>query len=284
MTEKGVAVVEAQLTREQIELVKHTVAIGATDNELALFLYQAKKRGLDPLTRQIYFIKRRQFNPDTDRYDEVGTIQTGIDGFRVIANRTGKLSGIKRGIILDEGNLIGAWAEVYRSDWQQPAREEVSLVEYCQTKKDGSPRGLWATMPETMLKKVAEAAALRMAFPEDLSGIYSHDEMAQADNEAQTTTITSPKPEQAKPSQDAVTAKEQAQKVGEDSPAIDIAWLKESLDKLKWQNVQVVSWLATKDIFKELDLKGRLTEVVARMSKEQVAALVAEIEDRLKMT
>ena len=172
------------LTREQIELIKHTVAVGATDNELALFLYQAQKRGLDPLTRQIYFIKRKQYNPDTEKYEEVGTIQTGIDGFRVVADRTGKLAGINRGTIKDaEGRLIGAWAEVFRKDWQHPAREEVSFKEYCQTKKDGSPMRLWATMPETMLKKVAESAALRMAFPEDLSGIYSHEEMQQADIE-----------------------------------------------------------------------------------------------------
>ncbi len=182
--EKALAVTESNLTREQVDLVKHTVAVGATDNELKLFLYQAAKRGLDPLTRQIHFIKRKRYNPDTEKYEEVGTIQTGIDGFRVIAGRTGKLSGIRRGSIYnDKGELTGAWAEVYRSDWQHPAREEVSFKEYCQTNKDGKPRGLWSSMPETMIKKVAESAALRMAFPEDLSGIYTHDEMSQADVE-----------------------------------------------------------------------------------------------------
>ena len=182
-TETALSKVEG-LTREQVDLIKHTVAVGATDNELKLFLYQANKRGLDPLTRQIYFIKRKQYNPDTEKYEEIGTIQTGIDGFRVVADRTGKLSGIKRGTIKDDkGTLVGAWAEIYRTDWTQPAREEVSFKEYCQTKKDGSPMRLWASMPETMIKKVAEAAALRMAFPEDLSGIYTHDEMQQADTE-----------------------------------------------------------------------------------------------------
>jgi len=187
-----------QLTREQVELVKHTVAVGATDNELKMFLYQAGKRGLDPLTRQIHFIKRNRYNPDTEKYESVGTIQTGIDGFRVIADRTGRLSGINRGILKDKDDkLIGAWAEVHRSDWQHPAREEVSFKEYCQKKKDGSPIGLWATMPETMIKKVAEAAALRMAFPEDLSGIYTHDEMQQADTEV--ISVTEVKKPEAKP-------------------------------------------------------------------------------------
>ena len=175
-------IVKPTISRDQVELIKKTVAIGATDDELKLFLYQAEKRGLDPLTRQIHFIKRKRWNDDTKSYDEVGTIQTGIDGFRLIADRTGKLGGIKRGVITgDNGELLRAWAEVYRNDWKEPAREEVSFKEYCQKKKDGEPMGLWKTMPETMLKKVAEAAALRMAFPENLSGLYSDDEMSQAD-------------------------------------------------------------------------------------------------------
>lgn len=193
VNEEKALVTKEAFTREQIELIKHTVAVGATDNELKLFLYQAQKRGLDPLSRQIHFIKRKRYNTDTEAYEEVGTIQTGIDGFRVVADRTGKLSGIKRGLITTtNGELIGAWAEVYRSDWQHPAREEVSFKEYCQRKKDGSPMGLWKTMPETMIKKVAEAAALRMAFPEDLSGIYSHEEMQVADNETAVATISEP--------------------------------------------------------------------------------------------
>lgn len=170
------------MTNEQIDLIKKTVAMGATDNELKLFLYQAGKRGLDPLSRQIHLVKRKRWNNDTKTHEEVATIQTGIDGFRLIADRTGKLSGIKRGAIYDDkGNLVRAWAEVSRKDWNEPAREEVSFREYCQHNKDGEPMGLWKTMPETMLKKVAEAAALRMAFPEDLSGLYSDDEMSQAE-------------------------------------------------------------------------------------------------------
>ena len=65
------------------ELVKKTVAKGASDDELELFLYQARRTGLDPLARQIYFVKR----------GDQGTIQTAIDGFRVIAGRTQKYAG-----------------------------------------------------------------------------------------------------------------------------------------------------------------------------------------------
>ncbi len=155
------------LTDEQMDLIKNTVAKGATDNELKLFLYRCKEIGLDPLKPgQIFFIKYGS-GP--------GTIVIGRDGFRARAASIGLHTGTKVGIIRDDkGHCLGAWCEVYRKDWKEPAREEVSLREY------DTGKGQWAKMPETMIKKVAEVAALRMAFPDQLSGLYSSDEMDQA--------------------------------------------------------------------------------------------------------
>jgi phage recombination protein Bet len=155
------------LTDEQMDLIKNTVAKGATDNELKLFLYRCKEIGLDPLKPgQIFFIKYGT-GP--------GTIVIGRDGFRARAAAIGLHTGTKVGIIRDDkGSCLGAWCEVYRKDWKEPAREEVSLKEY------DTGKGQWAKMPETMIKKVAEVAALRMAFPDQLSGLYSTDEMDQA--------------------------------------------------------------------------------------------------------
>lgn len=152
---------------EQLKLITDVVARGATPDELKLFLYRCQNMGLDPLRPgMIHFVKYGT-GP--------GTIVVGIEGFRSIAHRTGKLSGIKRGALRDEqGALVGGWAEVTRSDWQAPAREEAPLAEY------NTGKGPWSKMPETMIKKVAEAAALRMAFPNELGGVYTKEEMDQA--------------------------------------------------------------------------------------------------------
>ena len=163
-----------QWTQEEIQLIQDTVAQGTSPEEFKLFLYTASQRGLNPLLKQIYCIMRKKKNPD-GTWGASMTIQTGIDGFRLIANRTKKLAGIERGVRYNEKGRLYAWCKVYRKDWAQPAYEEVPLSEY---KGDSA---LWGKMPETMLKKCAEACALRIAFPEDLSGLYASEEMDQAD-------------------------------------------------------------------------------------------------------
>jgi phage recombination protein Bet len=157
-----------QFKEEQIELIKKQIAPNANNNELKLFLYQAQRTGLDPLTRQIYCIHR----------GGKMTIQTSIDGFRVIAERSGEYAGQDEPIYTEEnGKLISCKITVYkfRGDVRYPASVGVAyLLEYAQT----TP--IWNKMPRVMLAKVAEALALRKAFPQDLSGLYTSDEMADA--------------------------------------------------------------------------------------------------------
>lgn len=167
-------------SEKQLDLVKRTVAKGATDDELELFFYRCKELQLNPLLPgQVYFLK---FG------NSPGTVIIGLDGFRARAQRTGKLSGIKRGVIKNaKGECIGGWADVYVKGWDHPAHEEVALAEYADPRKQ-----TWKTMPETMIKKVAEVAALRMAFPEDLGGMYLHEEMEKNEKIVQSTVIAKP--------------------------------------------------------------------------------------------
>lgn len=164
---------------EQVGLVKDTIAKGASDDELILFLRLAHRSGLDPFSKQIYLIPRW----DARLKREVMTPQTGIDGLRLIADRTGNYApGRAATFEYDEhGHLHSATA--YIQKFARGIWHEVAAVahydEYVQTSKDGTPTQMWARKPRIMLAKCAEALALRRAFPADLSGLYTSDEVGE---------------------------------------------------------------------------------------------------------
>lgn len=182
-------IMKLEFNDEQIKLIKNQLAPNATDNELKLFLYQAKRTGLDPLTRQIYCIHR----------GGKMTIQTSIDGFRVIAERSGDYAGQSEPVFIEnDGKLICAKVSVFRfrNDTRYEAAVGVAYwSEYVQ-EYNGKPSTMWAKMPHTMLAKVAEALALRKSYPQDLSGLYTSDEMAQADKTTEADFSDVPEPEE----------------------------------------------------------------------------------------
>lgn len=176
-----------KLTPEKIELIKRTVAKGATDDELSLFVAVANRTGLDPFTHQIHFVKRRIWNKNAKKYDEIGSIQTGVDGYRAIAARTGEHAGTDDAVIEEKDGLpVKASVTVYRMIGGErcPFTATARFSEYAQKyEKNGTETlmGQWGRMPFLMLSKVAECLALRKGFPNDLSGVYSDEEMQQAD-------------------------------------------------------------------------------------------------------
>lgn len=167
------------MTADQIELIKRTIAKGATDDELQMFLHIANRTGLDPFARQIYAVKRWDKNVGR----EVMAVQTGIDGYRLVADRTEKYAPGREPTYAhdDKGKLETATAYVKKltrdGQWHEVAAT-AHFAEYAQTTKEGKPTRFWQQMPHVMLAKVAEALALRRAFPMELSGIYTADEMA----------------------------------------------------------------------------------------------------------
>lgn len=167
---------------KKLDLLKSTICKGSTDEEFELFLHACQRTGLDPFMRQIYAVKRW----DSASKRETMTIQTGIDGYRLIAERTGKYSpGREPTYQYDEkGNIVSSTAYVKKQTadgtWHEIAATAF-FNEYCQRTKEGKPTRFWMQLGHAMIAKCAEALALRKAFPGDLSGIYTKEEMLQAD-------------------------------------------------------------------------------------------------------
>lgn len=187
---------ERHYNDEQIKLIRDVYAKGATEHEFRLFIEVAKRKGLDIFQRQIHLVKRW----DSKANREVCEIQTGIDGYRLIADRTGRYEGQSGPFWCgDDGQWVDVWLHtdppraakvgIWRAGCREPFWGVALYSEYVQTYRDKQsqqirPNPMWARMPANQLAKCAEALALRKAFPAEMSGIYTSEEMAQANNPA----------------------------------------------------------------------------------------------------
>lgn len=184
-TELTLAHDQTYFTDKQVATLAQLGVDRASRADLAVFFHQCVRTGLDPFARQIYMIERQGKQ----------TIQTGIDGFRLIARRATDHNHEALGYEDTQWcGEDGQWTDVWLKS-EHPAASKVAVLragerfpavalwsEYVATKRDGSITQMWNTKGALMLAKCAEALALRKAFPQDLSGIYTSDEMQQADN------------------------------------------------------------------------------------------------------
>jgi len=167
----------------------------ASDGDRSVFLHVSQRTGLDPFARQIYMIPRREKVPGTQNWRTKWTIQTGIEGWRVIRDRAERRYGVRgtlsRAIWYDgDGSEHKVWVRpdppaaceltytVKDSDGTEtPYTSVLQFREYAQTGSDGSLIAQWASKKSHMLEKCTEADVYRKAFPQDFSGIYLDDTM-----------------------------------------------------------------------------------------------------------
>jgi phage recombination protein Bet len=179
----------ARLDDEKRELLARTLCNGASRDELDLFFNICERTGLDPFARQIYAVRRY----DRKAGREVMQTQVSIDGFRLVAQRSGEYAGQTAVAYCGtDGRWVDVWLNeeppaaarvgVYRKGFVEAVVATALFREYAQRSKDGYLTGMWGKMPTVMIAKCAEALALRKAFPAELSGLYTPEEMAQADN------------------------------------------------------------------------------------------------------
>ena len=166
-----------QWNPEQVAVIKNTVAKGATDDELKMFLHLSQTYGLDPFAKELWFIKM----------DRTPTIITSRDGYLKIANRDPHFEGMEADVVYsgdsfrktkdgidhvygakDRGQPIGAYCMVYRNDRKIPTYVYAPF-------KDYNKGGNWTKYPHAMILKVAEAQALKRAF--SISGLVTREEL-----------------------------------------------------------------------------------------------------------
>ncbi len=166
---------------QDIALLKEQIAKDCSDGELRLFMKVCEGTGLNPFAKQVYAIKRGGRM----------TIQVSIDGFRLVAQRTGEYQGQRgplwcgadglwKDVWLDDDPPEAATVGVMRQGFAEPLWAVARWSSYAQS-FNGKLSETWKSMPDVMLAKCAESLALRRAFPQELSGLYSEDEMQHLD-------------------------------------------------------------------------------------------------------
>jgi phage recombination protein Bet len=168
-------------------------ALGIKDasvGDMTVFMHYCLRTGLDPFARQVYMIKRRTWDSDLREYVDRQTIQTGIDGFRVIRDRAARRDAVsvefEDTIWYDaDGHGTTEWLTsdlpvacrvvLLKDGYRFPAF--LRTASYVATNAKDEPVAQWKSQGEHMIEKCCEAFASRRAFPQDLGGLYIEEEM-----------------------------------------------------------------------------------------------------------
>lgn len=177
-----------------------------TDVEFACLVELGKATQLNPFMRELWAVKYRKWNKETGKYEEqAASIFIGRDGYRKATKRDRDYEYHQVNAVYSKdefrvtnddiihsygfsnrGELVGAYCIVKRKSSQKPTYVLVTMEEY------DLKQGLWKHKPETMIKKVAEAQALRQAFQNLFGGTYSDAELPQDDPKPKLLVVNAP--------------------------------------------------------------------------------------------
>ena len=265
-------------------IVRRYLASGGgnpSDQEVALFIKLCEYQKLNPFLREAYLVKYG---------DAPATLITGKDVFTKRAAKNENYNGCQSGIIiqteagleyraghllLKQEKLVGGWAKVYRKNWEYPVEVTVSFDEYAGRKRDGSLNRQWASMPATMIEKVAKVQALRDAFPEDFQGLYDASEMGNA-SEAE-----APKPPQ-RPVE-APTSDSDGETVESDYEVVDepSEAPENPLAELQSRASELITQVGEKNLMSDHQIKVFQEQIATARSDAMLRAMIKNFERQL---
>lgn len=169
------------------KLIREQFAPNLTPVEFKFFCGMGASLGANPFIREIWAVKYSEHKPAAiflgrDFFRRKAQEQEDYNGHVVEAVYSNDDCIIEDGIVshnwrpVDRGSLVGAYCRVHRRGIDKPFFVYCELSEYDKEVKTGDKKNLWNTMKSTMIKKVAEAQAIRMAYQGLFKGSYSEAE------------------------------------------------------------------------------------------------------------
>lgn len=151
----------------------------ASAKEVAYFMELCRAQRLNPFLNEAYLVKfqgkpaqimvaHKALVKRAENHPEYDGMEHGV-----VVMRDGAVHQEQRGAYYPEAGevLLGGWAKVYRKDRRMPIYAERSF------KSMNKGQANWKSMPDVMIDKCAQAAAIREAFPDELRGMYVQEEM-----------------------------------------------------------------------------------------------------------
>lgn len=180
-------IVQVDELEKNRDLIRKTIAPNLKADEFDLFMAVCKEVRLNPMTRQIYALSTWDAQLNANKM----SIQTSIDGLRLLAERSGDYAGqigpewcgkdgVWKDVWVEDTPPVAARVGVLRNSFKQPLYSVAKFSTYARRKRDGKLMYMWESMPDHMLAKCAESLALRRAFPHETHGLYTREEMGQA--------------------------------------------------------------------------------------------------------